>query len=565
MLKIKKVQVQGFWLLNDTEIDFTKKDGLIALNGINNDSFSSNGAGKSTLPNAICQLIYNKNLLNKPQKEILNKVTTKKFSGKIFIDILDSDKQVSELIIERDYSRNFFEFYINDIPNKNNNKASKQKELEKIIGLSYNTFNKLFFLSPSKISLFSTAEDTAQSNFIKELLSLEFITDIYKRADLELKAMNLEVSNKSKQNDMLLKQQTFIKDQLNVIKKNDFDIKELQDKIEKLEEVQYNKVKLKNEYESLNSEIKDTESKINELTSSIHFLKSSIEETKVLNQNICPTCKQEIRNADILKKDYNEKSKKIEELALERQDIKSNNLGKYSTREGLKTKLENITKEEILLENDIERLNKLKAEGETSDKNELRNKLRKELAQVNEDIVANEISLSEFRDKVHAYEIIKACTSAKGFVKERINLFIELFNGSLKRVATKALGREINVWVEKTQKDTFALIYRENGVSQTYIDLSSGTQRRVDILLCLALNLSIKTLTGVDINLLFLDEVLSNIDDEGKEEVSKLLRYITKQFPDKSIITVHHGETIQSDFTLNVIREDNQSTLSWEE
>jgi DNA repair exonuclease SbcCD ATPase subunit len=565
MVKIKKIETQGFLLYNDAEVSFENREGLVALNGQTDGKFDSNGSGKSSLPSLVCQCIYGKNLIGKAQKEIYNKHTNKKFYGKIYIDLIREDS-IDELIIERDYSKNFFEYYINDIPSGYSNKVTKQNELEKELGLSFNTFSKLFFLSPQKLSLFSTSEDTAQSNFIKELLSLEFITDINKKADIELKSLKLELDMKVKEQSILQSNVNNLKEHLDMIKHNSVDILDITTKEETLEEIVYNKSKAKKELQEFESEIKGQESKVNELTSSIDFLKKQqTESSKILNLSKCPTCKQEIKNIDSLKGEFENIQEQITELATQRKDLKTNNLGKYKILQGLRTKFEKITKEEILLENEIKRLKEIKANEESSDKVTLRNKLRKDLAKANEEIVSNEIALTEFRDKVYVYELIKACTGAKGFVKERIKLFIELFNGTLSKISSKALGNEINIWVENTSKDTFELVYKEQGLIQRYIDLSSGTQRRVDILLCLALNLSIKTLTNVDINLLFLDEVLSNIDESGKKEVGKLLRYITKEFPNKSIITVHHGETIESDYTLNVYREDNQSTLSWEE
>ena len=73
MIKIKKLIVDGFWLLSNSEIDFTNKEGLINLVGRNLDGFSSNGAGKSTIPNALTQSLYGKNMIGKPNKEIYNK------------------------------------------------------------------------------------------------------------------------------------------------------------------------------------------------------------------------------------------------------------------------------------------------------------------------------------------------------------------------------------------------------------------------------------------------------------------------------------------------------------
>jgi len=460
----------------------------------------------------------------------------------------------------------FFEYYINDIPSNYTNKVEKQKQLDSILGLSFNTFEKLFFLSPSRASLFSQADDSSQGKFIKELLSLEFITDINKRADLELKSLKLELETKLKEQDMLVQQVNFIKEQLNLLKVSSFDVSEIAIKIEKLEEIVYNKGTKEKEYKAFDKEVKDIEKEINSLTSTVDFLKQQqIQNTKVLNLKVCFTCKQPIFNLSDLEDEAKSTQDKITDLALKRKELKDNNLGKYKILQGLKTEVEKITKEEILLESDIKRLQDLKAKGESSDKVSLRAKLRKDLAKLNEDIVNNEISLKEFRDNVYVYELIKVCTGAKGFIKERINMFIELFNGTLTRIASKALGNEINVWIEKSDKDSFELVYKENGIIQRYQDLSSGTQRRVDILLCLALNLSIKTLTGVEINLLFLDEVLSNIDDEGKEEIGKLLRFVSKDFPNKSIFIVHHGETLETDYTLVVTREDNQSTLKWED
>ena len=564
MIKIKKLIVDGFWLLSNSEIDFTNKEGLINLVGRNLDSFQSNGSGKSTIPNAICQALYNKNMIGKPNKEIYNKSTNTKFSCICVLDVM-VDNEVKELRIERDYSKNFFEYYIEDIPSGYTNKVEKQKQLDSILGLSFNTFEKLFFLSASRSSLFSQADDSSQGKFIRELLSLEFITDINKRADLELKSLKLELEMKLKEQDNLIKQTQFLKEQLNLVKVSSFDTAELNIKIENLEEIQYNKGIKEKEFKAFNKEVKDTEKEINTLTSNIEFLKQQqTESTKVLNLKICYTCKQPISNLDDLENEAKSTQDKITELATKRKALKDNNLGKYKILKGLQTSVEEITKKEILLESDIKRLKILREQGENSDKVSLRNKLRKDLAKANDDIVNNEISLKEFRDNVYIYELVKVCSGTKGFIKERINMFIELFNGTLDRISSKALGNEINVWIEKSDKDSFELVYKENGIIQRYQDLSSGTKRRVDILLCLSLNLAIKTLTGVEINLLFLDEVLSNIDEEGKEEIGKLLRFITKEFKDKSIITVLHGETIENDFTLLVTREDNQSTIKWE-
>ena len=101
MIKIKKLIVDGFWLLSNSEIDFTNKEGLINLVGRNLDGFSSNGAGKSTIPNALTQSLYGKNMIGKPNKEIYNKSTNTKFSCICVLDVM-VDNEVKEIRVERD-------------------------------------------------------------------------------------------------------------------------------------------------------------------------------------------------------------------------------------------------------------------------------------------------------------------------------------------------------------------------------------------------------------------------------------------------------------------------------
>ena len=238
MINIKKIEVTGYRLLENTSLDFTNKKGLISLKGVNNDFFESNGSGKTTLPNAICQILYGENLERLPQKEI-NSI----YSGSKFRGYLELEVNNQRVTIERDYGKNTFDFWVDGVIDMVANKKTKQERLDKIIGLSFDTFNKLFYLSPNRISMFSKSDDTSQGKFIKELLSLEFISGINKRADLELKHLKNETDYKLKEQDLNEKQLGYIKDQISLLKSTTFDVKELITLKGELEELQYNKKK----------------------------------------------------------------------------------------------------------------------------------------------------------------------------------------------------------------------------------------------------------------------------------------------------------------------------------
>ena len=136
-------------------------------------------------------------------------------------------------------------------------------------------------------------------------------------------------------------------------------------------------------------------------------------------------------------------------------------------------------------------------------------------------------------------------------------------NNQLDKISNQIMGGETGIWIVRTEKNNFEVMIQDTKGQLSYSNLSAGTKQRVDILLALALNLAIKTLTGIDINMLFFDEIFSNIDSQGRKDIENLLQRISNKFPDKMIITVLHGNDISSNHTILVTRENYQSKLSW--
>src|SRR5574344_154237 len=290
MINIRKIEVTGYRLLENTSLDFTNKKGLISLKGVNNDFFESNGSGKTTLPNAICQILYGENLERLPQKEI-NSI----YSGSKFRGYLELEVNNQRVTIERDYGKNTFDFWVDGVIDMVANKKTKQERLDKIIGLSFDTFNKLFYLSPNRISMFSKSDDTSQGKFIKELLSLEFISGINKRADMELKLLKNEAEMKLKEQSINEKQLSYLQDQVALIKTVKVNPKELITLKGNLEEVQYNRGKLQKEIKDYKVLMEQKKQVYDEKIAERRVRKANLEQQqKILLLNTCPTCLQKI-------------------------------------------------------------------------------------------------------------------------------------------------------------------------------------------------------------------------------------------------------------------------------
>ena len=85
------------------------------------------------------------------------------------------------------------------------------------------------------------------------------------------------------------------------------------------------------------------------------------------------------------------------------------------------------------------------------------------------------------------------------------------------------------------------------------------------LLISLALNKTVEILTGISINVLFLDEILSAVDATGVESISLLLNKIKHRFPDKLIFIVSHNQVIKNvDNTLTITRQNDASKLKWD-
>ena len=559
MILIKRLEVSGFRLFDNAKLDFNNKKGLVSLKGVNKDFFESNGSGKSSLPSAISQILYGENLDRLPQKYTNSIYSKEKFRGYLELEI--NDKKVE---IERDYNKNTFDYWVDGVICPIAGKGAKQVKLDEIIGLSFSTFSKLFYLSPNRISLFSRGDDINQSKFIKELLSLEFISDINKRAESELKLLKSTIDMKIKEQNLNEKHLVLMQEQLKLVQENAFDIGLLMKQKEKLEEVVYNKKKLVKEQQEYKKLLDQAREEYDSKTVERRLRKETVEEnSKLLHIEVCPTCKQKISAKEEIKNMIKDSDFTIESLNKEIATLFGALNKKISVNKGLETKISEITKEEIIIEQDIKRMEILKQQGDTSDKTILRKRIKKEIEETTNKIVQTQNILKEFRDRLYVLDLIKASTSSKGFIKQRIQLFIELMNNQLSKLSTDILGGETMIEIIKSEKDSFEVQVQDSKGRLGYNNLSSGTKARVDILLSLALNLSIKALTGIEISQLYLDECFSSIDGTGKKDIESLLMKVSAQFPNTMLIVVLHGENLASDHTIIVTRENYKSTLSW--
>ena len=561
MIKIKNINIDSFKLLSNTELNLEGRAGIVSLQGINldNPNFSGNSVGKSTLVNVVLQGLFMKNIQGDSIERLSNAYTKEKPSITITLE-----KEGVEYTIVNNYKDGICKVYKEGVLLDFVRKKDIKDEIEEILGISYFIFSQLIYISPNNPSLFSSVSNDAQNKFIQSLLNIEFIQEINKKSSADLKSFRGEVTLKVKELNLLQQQVESLTKQINLVPVfEDIDYSEeinsMAADISRKEDYQ---IILKKNYDKAKKELEVENKREIEIKSEIKHLEIALsKELDLITKGDCPTCGQSTTKLSIktdksllknLKESHTESFEKV--------------LAKKAELRTIEDVLAEVSSEITIARNTLNGLKHKKEEQVKAEKHiSLKTSLEEQRTEAITNLIGAQSKLSQLEDKVYILELITQCTSSKGFIKERISLFLQLFNQELQELGKELLGSNYLIEINKNKTLGYELTVNDGEIVLNYSSLSSGYKSRLDLVIALALNSAIKLLTGISINVLFLDEILSAVDSVGIESISKLLNKIKHRFPEKIIFVVSHNQILKevSD-TLTITRQNDASKLKWD-
>ena len=561
MIKIKQIGIDSFKLLSNTELNLEGRAGIVSLQGINldNPNFSGNSVGKSTLVNVILQGLFMKNIQGDSIERLSNAYTKEKPSITITLE-----KEGVEYTIVNNYKDGICKVYKEGVLLDFVRKKDIKDEIEEILGISYFIFSQLIYISPNNPSLFSSVSNDAQNKFIQSLLNIEFIQDINKKSSADLKSFRGEVTLKVKELNLLQQQVESLTKQINLVPVfEDIDYSEeinsMAADISRKEDYQ---IILKKNYDKVKKELEAENKREIEIKSEIKHLEIALsKKLDLIAKGDCPTCGQSTTKLSTktdksllknLKESHTESFEKV--------------LAKKAELRTIEEELAEVSSEITIARNTLNGLKHKKEEQIKAEKHiSLKTSLEEQRTEAITNLIEAQSKLSQLEDKVYILELITQCTSSKGFIKERISLFLQLFNQELQELGKELLGSNYLIEITKNKTLGYELTVNDGEIVLNYSSLSSGYKSRLDLVIALALNSAIKLLTGMSINVLFLDEILSAVDSVGIESISKLLNKIKHRFPEKIIFVVSHNQILKevSD-TLTITRQNDASKLKWD-
>ena len=583
----------------DNSLDL-EKDLIVQLVG-------TNGTGKSSIPLLIEEALFNKNSKGIKKVDIVNR--NNKDNG--YSISLDFSVDSREYSISVDRKSSIKVVLICDGEDISSHTATNTfKSIQNVIGMDFKTFSQLVYQSTTSSLQFLTATDTNRKKFLIELLNLDnYLTlfDNFKTAHKEASNEVSEIRGSIETINSWIStnpiKSTTKKKLLEIPETPEDLISEralVQSKLDNILEIN-NKININNQYKSQLSELS-----ANELTKEVEMpegigalneeftsLKTIIAQANTVLHKMeslgdsCPTCLQDIdsdkteelvdeqrKTVSISTKRKGEVQNLIVNLKKQLQDYKKHqstikNFEKLSTL--IDSKMPSTTEDKLELEEEINKftLEISKKQTEVRDISSQNNEITKFnteldylIKQVKEfklTLFSEEAKLKKTNDVYANLEVLKKAFSTNGLVAYKIENLVkdleDLVNQYLAELSDGRFGLEFVV-----SNDKLNVVISDEGRDIDILALSSGELARVNTSTLLAIRKLMSTLSKSRINVLFLDEVIGVLDDEGRE---KLIEVLLKEH-DLNTFLVSHGWSHPLLSKINVIKEKKTSRLEWQ-
>lgn len=527
-----------------------------------------NGYGKSSIPLIMEEALYNKNSKGVKKNDIPNRLLDNTYSVKFNFNVDDDIYTVST---ERG-SGIKVRLFKNDEDISSHTATNTFKQIEELIGIDFKTFQQLVYQSTNSSLAFLTATDTARKKFLIDLFDLSEYTRFFELFKDAAKSLGTEVStlegkieaiNKWIKNNSTL---DLVKYDLEEIpERPDFgtEVGDLNAKLSNIKShnssIQKNNL-LKKQLESIDIEelrsvelVKESydeyQGEIGELKSAKTSADTILKKLKGLEDK-CPTCLQDIDKDfyENLLLDSSTNSAnyaiKIQKLEADVEQIKKNNRLFDMTQEQIKEweqinkMIDPSLKSDILSASDIENELKVikntiaKIDAEISKLTAANNDAMKHNSKIDIYLEQNEAFADELKeakeqiwvlnDKFKNLEVLKKAFSTNGLIAYKLENLVkdlEVFtNEYLSELSDGRFTIEFSI-----SSDKLNVIVTDEGKEISISAPSSGEMARINISTLLAIRKLMSSISRNTINVLFLDEVISVLDDYGRERLVEVL------------------------------------------
>ena len=485
-------------------------------------TLGKNGDGKTTIANAIIYALYGKvegvklsDLPNRINKELWVRISLQ--CGTIHVDI------------ERGLAPNKFNVLINGVEYDKAGKKSVQDYLEEeVYGIPYHVFKNIIILSINDFKSFLTMSPTDKKQIIDRMFGFSILNDMQRSIKEERRSLKMDIDNYETELNQIMESIKTTRSRLNQLveessQKNKDKIIELKQQLLDLNEIAK---ELKINAEEIEKElgIKRTayDDARNQASSLMHELEDLKKKLALYEAGQCPTCETHlttdwhIEQKDQFLKLIKEDTDKIKEIKSDLDILteSANILKKQKNDIGAKTSdikysMQTLKNELVKLKSDIndgqfEYLKNLIEEFEQSGTNKSGKK----------DMISSDY---QFMD------IVEQILGDDGVKNLAVKTILPGLNANI-----AAMGQTMHLPFHIRFDEKFNCIINHLGEDINPLTLSTGERKKADFIIVIAI-IKILKLRFPQLNLLFLDELLSSVDHDGIYNMLKILNQVIKE------------------------------------
>ena len=486
-------------------------------------TLGKNGHGKTTIANSIIYALYGKvegvklaDLPNRINKELWVKINLQ--------------CKHMNVEIERGLMPNRFKVLINGVEFDKAGKKSVQEYLEdEIFGIPYHVFKNIIILSINDFKSFLTMNNHDKKQIIDRMFGFSVLNDMFKNVKEERKQIKMEIDSYDSELNQIMESISSVRLKLNNLveeshKRDKEKVEALKDElldhgdnVKKLNEARSH---IDSKIEVINNEAGSMGIQQRDLERENQYLQKKIE---LYESGFCGSCETKLdtdwhhkkgdefkaqiksnnKSSGKLKEDIAKAEERVGELRSKRKQVETriNNL-RYSIKD-IKDELIKI-KESTQDENQFQHLKQIIAEFEKSEGQ--KSKKREEIAQQDAFMT-----------------ILEEVLGDDGVKNLAVQTILPGLNANI-AMMTQTMHLPFHIRFD----EKFDCIINHLGEDINPLTLSTGERKKADFIVIIAI-IKILKLRFPQLNLMFLDELLSSVDQDGVYNVLKILYEVIKE------------------------------------
>lgn len=554
-MKIQSIKFKNFASYGNSiqEITFENEIAELFL------TLGKNGHGKTTIANAIVFALYGKvegiklsDLPNRINKELWVEIKLK--CGSI------------EVEIERGLAPSKFSVRLNGVEFDKAGKRSVQEYLEEeVYGIPYHVFKNIIILSVNDFKSFLTMSNHDKKQIVDRMFGFSILNEMQQAVKEQRKALKSDLTLYERELQQITENIEQVNGKLDeLMKESDAKNKEKIDELKaSLQKYAANKKALEEAQQKISAKLGDFKEELGDSQTQEWQLKNELKalqkKLKLYESNTCPTCesplttdfhqdrKQEIvTQVDEMPAKIEEAEGKVAEIERQIEDLQDKDHAVREKVSALNTNIGNLKRELIRIKDSL---------GESDNFSHLQ--------QIITDFEEKEKQKTELKDEVNGeyyfLENLEEILGEDGVKNLAIKTILPGLNTNI-----AAMGQTMHLPFQIRFDEKFNCIINHLGEEINAMTLSTGERKKADFIIIIAI-IKILKHRFPQLNLLFLDELLSSVDADGVHNILKILSQVIKETGLNTFI-INHTELPRElfDRQIQIYRENGFSKFSIE-